>query len=96
MRSIAFKTLSRKLKEYVRLAARGETVLVTDRGRVVAEIVPPRGGRGSMTADEMLAQAVREGLITPALITDGTPPPRKPIMPFETLMTELRRDRDGR
>ena len=44
MRSVGLKVLKNKLSEYVRLAAGGETVLVTDRDRVVAEIVPPREG----------------------------------------------------
>jgi antitoxin (DNA-binding transcriptional repressor) of toxin-antitoxin stability system len=35
------KVLKDKLSEYLRLAASGETVRVTDRDRVVAEIVPP-------------------------------------------------------
>ena len=42
MRSVGIKVLKNKLSEYVRLAASGETVLVTDRDRVVAELVPPR------------------------------------------------------
>jgi antitoxin (DNA-binding transcriptional repressor) of toxin-antitoxin stability system len=41
MRSVGLKLLKNKLSEYVRLAAGGETVLVTDRDRVVAEIGPP-------------------------------------------------------
>ena len=44
MRSVGIKVLKNKLSEYVRLAASGETVLVTDRDRVVAELVPPRQG----------------------------------------------------
>ena len=42
MRSIGLKVLKNKLSEYVRLAAGGATVLVTDRDRVVAELVPPQ------------------------------------------------------
>jgi antitoxin (DNA-binding transcriptional repressor) of toxin-antitoxin stability system len=42
MRSVGLKTLNNKLREYVRLTAGGETVLVTDRDRVVAEIGPPQ------------------------------------------------------
>ena len=42
MRSVGIKVLKNKLSEYVRLAAGGETVLVTDRDRVVAELGPPR------------------------------------------------------
>ena len=45
MRSVGVKVLKNKLSEYIRLAASGETVLVTDRDRVVAELVPPREGR---------------------------------------------------
>jgi antitoxin (DNA-binding transcriptional repressor) of toxin-antitoxin stability system len=42
MRSVGLKVLKKKLSEYVRLAAAGETVLVTDHDGVVAEIVPPQ------------------------------------------------------
>lgn len=38
MRAVGLKILKNKLSEYVRLAASGETVLVTDRERVVAEL----------------------------------------------------------
>ena len=41
MRSVDLKVLKNKLSEYVRLAEAGETVLVTDRDRVVAELCPP-------------------------------------------------------
>jgi len=42
MCAVGVKVLKNKLSEYVRLAATGETVLVTDRDRVVAELGPPR------------------------------------------------------
>jgi prevent-host-death family protein len=42
MRRVGLKTLKNKLSEYVRLAASGETIVITDRDRIVAEIVPPR------------------------------------------------------
>ena len=42
MRSVGLKVLKNRLSEYVRAAAAGETVLVTDRGQVVAELLPPR------------------------------------------------------
>ena len=41
MRSVSIKLLKNRLSEYIRLAAAGETVLVTDRDRVVAELGPP-------------------------------------------------------
>lgn len=95
MRAVGLKILKNKLSEYVRLAAGGETVLVTDRDRVVAEIGPPQPGRSPLLADALLAEAVREGWLTPPTLTTG-PPPRKPVAPFRDLMSELRRDRDDR
>jgi len=94
MRSVGLKVLKNKLSEYVRIAAGGETVLVTDRDRIVAELVPPQAGRSPLLADALLADAVRAGWLTPAALADGTPPPRKPVMTFQNLMKELQRDRD--
>jgi antitoxin (DNA-binding transcriptional repressor) of toxin-antitoxin stability system len=96
MRAVGLKVLKNKLSEYVRLAAGGETVLVTDRDRVVAEIVPPRAGRGLDIGDALLAEAVRQGWITPPALPDKVPPPRKPVMTFDQLMRELDRDREDR
>jgi len=96
MRSVGLKVLKNKLSEYVRLAAGGETVLVTDRDRVVAELVPPRAGRSTFLADAMLADAVRKGWITPPAVPFRGPPPRKPVMTFRELMQELERDREDR
>lgn len=95
MRAVGLKVLKNKLSEYVRIAAGGETVLVTDRDRVVAEIVPPQAGRSPLLADALLAEAVREGWLTPPTLA-GSPPPRKPVAPFDELMRELRQDRDDR
>jgi antitoxin (DNA-binding transcriptional repressor) of toxin-antitoxin stability system len=96
MRSVGLKVLKNKLSEYVRLAAGGETVLVTDRDRVVAEIVPPQAGRSPFLADALLAEAVREGWMTPPALATGDPPPRKPVTTFRQLMRDLRHDREDR
>jgi antitoxin (DNA-binding transcriptional repressor) of toxin-antitoxin stability system len=96
MRSVGLKVLKNRLSEYVRLAASGETVLVTDRDRVVAEIVPPQAGRSPMLADALLAEAVRDGWVTPPALPGSGPPPRKPILAFDELMRDLRQDRDAR
>lgn len=96
MRSVGLKVLKNKLSEYVRLAAGGETVLVTDRDRVVAELIPPRQGRSPILADAMLAEAVRKGWITgPAMVSDG-PPPRQPAVPLKVLLQDLDHDRGDR
>ena len=91
MRTVGLKSLKNKLSEYVRLAAAGETIVITDRDRPVAEIGPPRS---SVTPfDE---RGVREGWLKPARIRDGTPPPRRPMVPFDQLMRELDQDREDR
>src|SRR2546426_37668 len=46
MRAVGLKILKNKLSEYVRLVTGGETVLITDRDGVVAELVAPPTGRG--------------------------------------------------
>ena len=96
MRSVGLKVLKNKLSEYVCLAARGEAVLITDRDTVVAEIVPPRPGRSPMLADAWLAEAVRNGWITPPAFGSDAPMPRKPIMSFRELMREIEADREER
>jgi prevent-host-death family protein len=89
MRSVGLKILKNKLSEYVRLAASGETVRITDRKRVVAEIVPATPARKSATEDEFIARGVREGWLTPARDRSKGPLPRKPVMKFEELMKDL-------
>lgn len=96
MRAVGLKVLKNKLSEYVRLAERGETVLVTDRDRVVAEIVPPDKSRSPLLADALLADAMRQGWITPPALPSTDVPPRKPVMSFRQLKRELEQDRSER
>lgn len=96
MRAVGLKVLKNRLSEYVRLAASGETVLVTDRDRVVAELGPPSLGRSPLAADAILADAMRQGLMsTPLRVAEG-PPERRPVASFEAVMAELAADREDR
>jgi antitoxin (DNA-binding transcriptional repressor) of toxin-antitoxin stability system len=96
MRAVGLKVLKNKLSEYVRLAAGGETVLITDRDRVVAELVPPAMGRAPIVDDAVLADLVRRGCLTPALLPSGGEVPRRPVTRLATLLEELDRDREDR
>lgn len=79
------------------MAASGETILVTDRDRVVAEIGPPRETRSPVLADAVLADAVRKGWLTPPLMPlVGTPPVPEPRVPLEKVLAELEVDRSER
>jgi prevent-host-death family protein len=94
MYTVGLKILKNKLSEYVRLAAAGETIVITDRGRVVAEIVSPRRHQH----ETFVERGVREGWLTPATDQSSRLPPRKPIpgLTLEQLLADLDRDREDR
>jgi prevent-host-death family protein len=99
MRSVGIKVLKNKLSEYVRLAEKGETVQVTDRGRVVAELVPPKPAASTTSEKEFIARGIREGWIKPATHPGKGPPPVPPgpKMTLEEILRDLdeaRADRD--
>lgn len=95
MRTIGIKLLKDNLSEYVRMAATGETILVTVRDRIVAELGPPRAGRDDDVPDAVVAEGVRKGWITPrrygkAAAADIAGPRR----PLAEVLAELDRDRE--
>ena len=98
MRKVGIKTLKNELSAYIRAVAAGETVLVTDRGEVVAELVPPRPAlKVPATPEEQWAELIRLGHVTPATNRTKLPPPRaEPSMTLEELMKELDADREDR
>lgn len=96
MRSVGIKILKNRLSEYVRLAASGESVLVTDRDRVVAELGPPSPARAEAVGDVLLAEAVRSGWLRPAVVRSAEPPQRLPVTSWAELVEELGQDREDR
>jgi antitoxin (DNA-binding transcriptional repressor) of toxin-antitoxin stability system len=96
MRVVGLKVLKNRLAEYVRMAAAGERVLVTDRDRVVAELIPPQGGTPEFAADARLAEAVRSGWLRPPVLPASVTPPRDPVAPLAELLDELDQDRADR
>ena len=97
MRSVGIKVLNGKLSECVRLAASGETVLVTDRDLVVAELGPLGETRSSVLADAFLAESVRSGVLAPPPLAGSGPPPRPaPVARLDEVMAELDETRHDR
>ena len=98
MRTLGLKTLKNKLSEYVRAAASGETIVITDRGRPIVEMNPARQIPDRYKDHPVLARGIREGWITPAADPGGLPPPRNPIPGYtlERLLADLDRDREDR
>jgi antitoxin (DNA-binding transcriptional repressor) of toxin-antitoxin stability system len=95
VRSVEIKILENELSEYIRIASEGETVLVTDRDRVVAEITAPRPGRSETVTDALIAEAVRKGWITPPVVRHALRP-RQPVAPLAEILEELSCSREDR
>ena len=101
MKIVGLKVLKNKLSEYVRAAAAGETIVITDRGRPIAEIRAPCAEEPAVDGRPLSAfeqHGMQEGWLRPATIRDGSPPPGKPVpgLTFEMLMEDLARDREDR
>jgi prevent-host-death family protein len=95
MKSVGIRELKNRLSACLREVRAGRRLAVTDRGRIVAELVPPKG-----TDDRagVLADLVRRGVIT---LKKNDPrayrrPSRRPLLPrgmLRRLLDEERADR---
>jgi len=81
MRSVGIRDLKSRLSEFIRIAAAGEDVLITDRGKVVAVLSAPDETRPkSLTPLER--DWVARGWLRPALRPNGPDAyPRMPAQP---------------
>lgn len=61
MKTVGVRALKNRLSEYLRMVHAGESLAVTNRGVVVARLVPPAAG--SETAREALRRMARAGEI---------------------------------
>ena len=66
MKTVGIKQLKTRLSEYLRAVKAGETLLVTDRGKVVAELPPARRPAPLSEADDVLQALAEAGEITRA------------------------------
>ena len=96
MKAVGLKVLKNKLSEYVRMAEGGETILITDRDRVVAEMVPVTPGRSPWVDDANLAELVRKGWLTPPANPGGPIPKSHPIMTIDEVLRDLDEARSDR
>ncbi len=64
METIGIRELKNRLSKYVRKVEAGEVVIVTDRGTVVAELVPPGcAARREVALNPGLLELERRGLV---------------------------------
>ncbi len=97
MSTVGIRELKSHLSAYLRKVKRGETVRVTDRGRLVAEIRAT--GRVSLPADELegLQRLIDAGVLTKGAPHDPSLYRRSPIHcppgTAQRLLDETREDR---
>jgi antitoxin (DNA-binding transcriptional repressor) of toxin-antitoxin stability system len=96
MQTVRLNALRDKLPEYISLAESGETVRITDRGRVIVEMVSPSAASVPEEPNELIARGVREGWITLPTVAGEDPPPSLPVAPLREILSELERDRADR
>jgi antitoxin (DNA-binding transcriptional repressor) of toxin-antitoxin stability system len=65
MKAVGVKVLKARLSEYLRLVKKGETVFVTERDEVIAELRPARSGAPSQMGDwaALLDNLAEEGKV---------------------------------
>jgi antitoxin (DNA-binding transcriptional repressor) of toxin-antitoxin stability system len=63
MKAVAIKELKNRLSAYLREVARGEVVLVTDRGRVVAELRRPSAELPAGAPEQALERLAADGAL---------------------------------
>jgi prevent-host-death family protein len=62
MRTVGSRELKNRLGRYLGLVGKGETIIVTDRGKPVARLVPPSPNQaGPVGLEEVLQQLEAEG-----------------------------------
>jgi antitoxin (DNA-binding transcriptional repressor) of toxin-antitoxin stability system len=101
-KAVGVKQLKARLSEYLRLVKAGETVLVTDRDEVVAELRPARRhGRALDDLEDVLDALAETGEVTRASVPkDGwtwhVPGLRLPAGTASALLAEIRSEREPR
>lgn len=100
MKAVGVKQLKARLSEYLRLVKTGETVLITDRDEVVAELRPARRQpAGGLSIEERLQTLADAGETTRPTLPKGDWTWRVkglglPAGTARKLLDEIRGDRD--
>jgi len=76
MKSVGLRELKNRLAEYVREVRAGEGVLVTDRGQVVAELVPPGPPTAGSGVPSGLVALAKSGRLTLGAENDAAAYPK--------------------
>jgi prevent-host-death family protein len=89
MKSVGLRDLKNRLSEYVREVRSGEAVLVTDRGEVVAELIPPGQGADERGVPSALVALARRGQLTLGVSNNAAAYPKLPRLLKRSHAVEL-------
>lgn len=89
MQSVGLRDLKNRLSEYVRKARSGEAVLVTDRGEIVAELVPPGPNGNEPGIPSSLVAVAKQGHVTLGAANSEASYPKLPPALKRTRSAEL-------
>jgi len=78
MKSVGLRELKNRLSEYVRDVRSGEGLVVTDRGEVVAELIPPGQRVDERSVPSGLVALARRGQLTLGAPNDAALYPKLP------------------
>jgi antitoxin (DNA-binding transcriptional repressor) of toxin-antitoxin stability system len=93
MHTVSIETLANELTKYVRLAAGGEIVLITEHDRVVAELRPSSHDLEELPAAD---HPEERRVSKPQSGATGAPPRGKLDMTLDELMADLDESREDR
>ena len=96
MKQVGLRELKNRLSEYVRLVRAGEHIQVTDRGQVVAELMPPTPAKGRDPAAGLAALEGRGLLRPPATESRARYRRLSRLVPAGTVQRLLDEDRGER
>jgi antitoxin (DNA-binding transcriptional repressor) of toxin-antitoxin stability system len=71
VKTVGVRELKNRLSEYIRHVRAGESVLITDRGEVVAELAPPGHGATDAEVPAGVLALARRGLATVGAKSDS-------------------------
>jgi prevent-host-death family protein len=96
MKRVGLRELKNRLSEYVRDVRSGESMLVTDRGEVVAELIPPGQRVDDARVPSALVALARSGQLTLGASNDATLYPKlSPLLKRRHAAALLDEERGG-